>query len=193
MSWSPVRVRPVTAADLASVLALGGELRERLVAAEAVGRGRAAAGHAVEARYVDAIADPDRHLVFAVAGDPEQVLGMAMFTVTPSSVLLDTQAVQVTHTVVADKHRKRGAGRALVAAAAAFAEERGIEQLVVSVNPNARDAARFFARLGFAPLAVRRVAPVSVVKRRLAFVERGDEPVALRRALRSVPSRRAAG
>ena len=46
---------------------------------------------------------------------------------------------------VAGTHRKRGAGKALVAAAAAFAEERGIEQLVVSVHPGSRDAARFFA------------------------------------------------
>ena len=35
------------------------------------------------------------------------------------------------------------------------------------MHPGSRDANRFFARLGFAPLAVRRVAPVAVVRRRL--------------------------
>jgi hypothetical protein len=39
---------------------------------------------------------------------------------------------------------------------------------VVSVTPTSRDANRFFARLGFAPLVIRRVAPLSVVRRRLA-------------------------
>jgi len=191
MSWSPVRVRAVTADDLPPLLSLGQQLREQLVPS-ADPRARAAVSN-LEQRYLDAIADPDRHLVLAVEGDPETVLGMAIFTVTSSNALLDLPAVQVTHTVVSAKHRKRGAGRALVAAAAAFAEERGIEQLVVSVNPTSRDAARFFARLGFAPLAVRRTAPVSVVKRRLAFVERPEQPLARRRALRPVAERRPVG
>jgi ribosomal protein S18 acetylase RimI-like enzyme len=186
-----VRVRPVTSEDLPSLLALGQQLRQQLLPT-ADPRGRASSAE-LETRYLDAIADPDRHLVLAVQGDPEQVLGMAIFTVTSSNPLLDIPAVQVTHTVVSPKHRKRGAGRALVAAAAGFAEERGIDQLVVSVDPTSRDAARFFARLGFAPLAVRRIAPVSVVRRRLAFVERAEEPVGRRRALRPVPSRRASG
>jgi ribosomal protein S18 acetylase RimI-like enzyme len=187
VSWSPVRVRAVTADDLPALLSLGQQLREQLVAgSESRGRGN---GPALEQRYLDAIADPDRHLVLAVEGSPERVLGMALFTVTTSNPLLDIPAVQVTHTVVATDSRKRGAGRALVAAAAAYADERGIDQLVVSVNPTSRDAARFFARLGFAPLAVRRTAPVSVVKRRLAFVERAEDPHLRRRVLRPVVSR----
>ena len=65
-------------------------------------------------------------------------------------------------------YQRRGAGKALVAAVTAFAEERGLDQIVVSVHPGSREANRFFARLGFAPLAVRRVAPVAVVRRRLS-------------------------
>ncbi|HUR14103.1 MAG TPA: GNAT family N-acetyltransferase [Mycobacteriales bacterium] len=181
-------MRPVEEADLPVVLELGEELREQLLSPEAPVRGRTAtAGRAVlEQRYHDAIADPQRHLVLAVSGpvEAEQVLGMAMLTVASTNALLDVPAVHVSHVVVAGRQRKRGAGRALVAAAAAFADDRGIDQLVVSVNPGSREAARFFARLGFAPLAVRRTAPVAVVKRRLVLGERCAEPVPRRRVTR---------
>jgi len=69
--------------------------------------------------------------------------------------------------------RHRGAGKALVTAAAQFAEDRGADAVSVSVYPQARDSQRFYARLGFAPLVVRRVAPLSVLRRRL-----GQETVA---------------
>jgi ribosomal protein S18 acetylase RimI-like enzyme len=169
MSWSAVRVRAATAQDVPALLAFAEELREqggptvdrkRLRATQ--GGGRAA----LAARYAEALDDPDRHLVVAVAED-DLPLGMAMFTVGPANALLDTPALHVTHAVVADKHKRRGAGKALVSAAATFAEERGLDQVVVSVHPGSRDANRFFARLGFAPLAVRRVAPTAVVRRRL--------------------------
>lgn len=178
MPWSPVRVRAVTADDLPALLALGDELREQVVPVEGGGRARAAtmaSRASLAQRYCEAIEDPVRHLVLAVGGPedgPEEPLGMALFTIASANALLDIPAVHVTHAVVADRHRKRGAGKALVAAASSFAEEQGIDQLVVSVHPGSREAARFFARLGFAPLAVRRTAPVSVVRRRLALADR---------------------
>lgn len=173
--WTPVRIRPVILDDLPTLLELGAELRDQVMPVDSRTRGTEVARAALEQRYREAIADPERHLVVAVGGRPdeaEEVLAMALLTVAPANALLDIPAVHMTHAVIPDKHRRRGAGKALVAAAAAFAEERGIEQLVVSVHPSARDAARFFARLGFAPLAVRRTAPVSVVRRRLAQVDR---------------------
>lgn len=169
MPWTSVRVRPATADDLPALMAFGEELREQASPAMDGKRVRMvpAAGRAgLEARYREALSDPERHLVVAVADD-DVPLGMALFTVAPANALLDTPALHVSHAVVADRHKRRGAGKALVAAAAAFADERGLEQVVVSVHPGSRDANRFFARLGFAPLAVRRVAPTSVVRRHL--------------------------
>jgi ribosomal protein S18 acetylase RimI-like enzyme len=182
-------VRAVRTDDLPVLVALGEELREQLLDTPTRSRSAAAGRAAVEQRYLAAIEDPDRHLVLAVAGAPEEeaVLGMALLTVGQTNPLLDVPAVHVSHAVVAGRQRRRGAGKALVAAAAAFAEERGIEHLVVSVNPTSRDAARFFARLGFAPAAVRRTAPVSVVRRRLAAEERAVEPLARRRVGRPLP------
>jgi ribosomal protein S18 acetylase RimI-like enzyme len=187
VTWHSVRVRTVTEQDLPVLLALGEELREQLLEAPARGRTAAAGRAALDQRYRDAISDPDRHLVLAVIGaaEEEQVLGMAMFSVSTTNALLDVPAVHVTHAVVAGRQRRRGAGRALVSAAAAFADEQGIDQLVMSVNPTSREAARFFARLGFAPTSVRRAAPVSVVRRKLASGERAAEPLARRKVGRS--------
>jgi ribosomal protein S18 acetylase RimI-like enzyme len=196
--WHPVRVRPVNEDDLPVLLELGEELREQLLPVEPAARGRATGSvsrAALEQRYRDAIADPDRHLVLAVSGpeDDEQVLGMALFAVSLANALLDTPAVHLTHSVVSGTHRRRGAGKALVGAALAFAEERGIDQLVVSLSPGARDAARFFARLGFAAMSVRRSAPVPVVRRRLATMDAGADAAPRRRTVRPVaPVARAA-
>jgi ribosomal protein S18 acetylase RimI-like enzyme len=170
--------------DLPVLLELGAELREQVLPVEGHGRATTPRGTASQAalaqRYCEAIADPDRELVLAVGGkdgEPEVPLGMALFTVSPANALVDIPAVHMSHAVVAARHRKRGAGKALVAAAAAYAEERGIDQLVVSVHPGSRDAARFFARLGFAPQAVRRTAPVSLVRRRLTAGDGGVDRI----------------
>jgi ribosomal protein S18 acetylase RimI-like enzyme len=174
-------VRPATDADLPALVAFGEELRDLVIAPapELGGRGRgagAASGRAyLEQRYREAVDDPARELVVVVGEDDEPV-GMALLTVAPANALVDIPAVHMSHAVVSDRHKRRGAGRALVGAAAAYAEQHGIEQLVVSVHPGSRDANRFFARLGFAPLAVRRTAPVTAVRRRLSQVE--PRPVA---------------
>lgn len=192
MPRSALRVRPAEVADVPALLALGDELREALPGSAgepARHRGTpAAARAALEHRYLEALADPDRHLVVVV--DPEEApVGMALLTVAPVNALLDLPAVHMSHAVVADRHKRRGAGKALVAAAASHAEAQGIEQIVVSVHPGSRDANRFFARLGFAPMVVRRVAPVAVVRRHLSQGEtRPVDHVARRRPRR--PGRR---
>ncbi|MCW2599007.1 MAG: family N-acetyltransferase [Frankiales bacterium] len=180
-------MRPVTPDDLPTLLELGDELRDQILPVEGGARvrsGTMAARAALAQRYSEAIADPDRHLVLAVGGkegEREEPLGMALLVIASANALLDIPAVHLSHAVVSDRHRRRGAGKALVTAAASFAEEHGIEQLVVSVHPGSRDAARFFARLGFVPLAVRRTAPVAVVRRRLALGERTAEHLVRRR------------
>jgi ribosomal protein S18 acetylase RimI-like enzyme len=167
-----LRVRQATDADLPALVELGEELRDvTLPATNGTGRARTPAARIIlEQRYREALGSPDRRVVVVVDADDEPV-GMALFTVSPANPLVDTPSVHMTHSVVSRRHERRGAGKALVAAAAAYADERGIDQLVVSVNPASREGNRFFARLGFAPLAVRRVAPVQVVRRRLAQTE----------------------
>jgi ribosomal protein S18 acetylase RimI-like enzyme len=177
-----LHVRPAREADLPAMVDLAEELRDTVLpAAEPGARGGASSGRvALEQRYREALECEDRHLVLVV-GPSDEPLGIALFTVSPASPLLDAPALHMSHAVVADRHKRRGAGRALVAAAAACAEEQGLTQLVVSVRPGSREANRFFARLGFAPLALRRVAPVSAVRRRLVQGEHGPTEAGARR------------
>lgn len=131
-------------------------------------------------RYVETIADTSCRLVVATGGG--DVVGMALFTVVSSSTLLDVPTVQVSHMYVCNGNRRSGVGKSLIAAAAAYADERGVDQVMASVTPGLRDANRFYARLGFAPTVVRRVAPMAVLRRQLAAEE--ARPNVLRRELR---------
>ena len=77
--------------------------------------------------------------------------------------------MQIDYLHVRPAYHRRGAGRALVAAAAAFCEEIGAEHVVVNVFPQVREANRFYAKLGFSPLVVRTGrASVSTLRRTLA-------------------------
>src|SRR3954451_21169908 len=114
MAWGTVRVRPATSGDVPDLIAFGEELRDRLLPTADGKRARAAAAKGLDARYLEAIADPDKHLMVAGGGD-DVPLGMAMYTVAPASALLDVPALHVSHVVVADRNRRRGAGKALVA------------------------------------------------------------------------------
>jgi GNAT superfamily N-acetyltransferase len=174
--------------DLETLLDLAGEMREQLLPNETARQRGPASHRSLAERYRQLLVDPEREIALAVSGregEREDVLGMAVLSITQTNALLDLRAALMTHTVVASVHRRRGAGRALVTRAAGFAEEHGLEQVVVSLHPGSRDAARFFARLGFAPVAARRTAPLAVVRRRLAALDPGTDPAV--RRVRRVP------
>lgn len=67
--------------------------------------------------------------------------------------------------------RRHGVARALLHTATGLAERLGFDRIASAVPSTARDANRFFARLGFGPAVTRRVASVSAVRRRVAPVE----------------------
>jgi ribosomal protein S18 acetylase RimI-like enzyme len=115
------------------------------------------------------LAQPGARILFAHLGDAPA--GMAMVTTVPLGPLDATRAVQVEFTIVAEAFRRRGVGRALMSAAAAYAEEIGVEHVTVSAPPTSREANRFYAQLGLTPMAVRRVASAGVLRRRLAAID----------------------
>jgi GNAT superfamily N-acetyltransferase len=133
--------------------------------------------------------DPESRALVAVLDD--RVVGMTVLTVTPYAPLFDQRAVHAHYLHVRDGYRKRGVGRALLSAAVSFADEIGAEHVITSVLPHLRDTQRFYARLGFGPMVVRRSVPVSVLRRRLSGAtvpSLVDHLVARRRSLRRVRS-----
>ena len=163
MPRTPVSTRPATVADVPLLVALWGELRH--VGARAERAVNPMSVPDVSARLAEAIVSPDCRVVVATADD--QVAGMAVLREMHPDPLSVHRVVQVSHVIVSSGKRRRGVGHALLAAAADFAEERQIEHVAAGVYPSLRDVSRFFARLGFAPVMVHRVAPVAVLRRRL--------------------------
>lgn len=160
-----VELRTATEADLSALLDLYGELDSTQTALLRRGRnvpdGRDAA--TTRAGFTAALADPARRLVVAEGGGG--LVGFVLLGVVPSSSLVAEPAVRADPIVVARRARRRGVGRALLAAAADFGTEQGATVLNVALRPGDRDGNRYFARLGFVPVEVRRVAPVTSVRR----------------------------
>ncbi|GAB3675353.1 GNAT family N-acetyltransferase [Angustibacter aerolatus] len=114
-------------------------------------------------------------------------VGFVVLSHGPLMPLLDEPSVAIEHLFVLDEVRRKGVGRALIARATTSAEASGAGQISTSAPASGRDCQRFFARLGFSPFVVRRVASVPALRRRLAAGEHEaiDITLAARRALRA--------
>jgi GNAT superfamily N-acetyltransferase len=109
-------------------------------------------------------------------------VGFLVLSRGPLLPLMDEPAVSIDHLFVLDDARRRGAGKALLARATVSADQVGAAQISTSVPAAGRDEQRFFARLGFSPFVVRRVASVPALRRRLAPDDRTNvDPTVLRR------------
>ncbi len=130
-----VRVRPMAGGDAEAVAALAGQLGYPAGAAE-VGRRIAALAPRAEAA------------LFVAEGAGGEVLGWAAVE---SRLLLETGTfAELTGLVVDSGARGGGAGRALVAAAEAWARAGGQHVLRVRSNVVRRQARAFYERLGYA-------------------------------------------
>jgi GNAT superfamily N-acetyltransferase len=162
-----VTVRDAVVEDMTGLLELFRELREAGPKRLPSGVGDPASMRAVaEARYRRALADPAERLLVAVDRD-NRIVGMTLLTLGPVSSMNDARSVMMGHFTVRTAIRRHGIGRALVAAATAWADEMGVDGVGVAVYPSSREANRFYARLGFAPVSIIRVAPVAGLRRRL--------------------------
>ena len=163
MPRSPVGTRAARPDDLPALLELWHELREVGGRAERVMNPVGVAD--VGERLAAAMASGQCHVVLASCGG--EPAGMVIVFDAGSDPLSDSRTMHIAHLVVAKSKRRRGVGRALLSAVAELAEARQAEHVSVGVYPSLRDASRFYARLGFAAVAVRRMVPVSVLRRRL--------------------------
>ncbi len=66
-----------------------------------------------------------------------------------------------------------------------LADEQGVEHLVASAAAGSREGNRYLARLGFAPVVVRRVASTATLRRSLGLTDVRDRVAVLRRARRT--------
>lgn len=183
MARPAVAVRDARPGDLPALLLMWDELREMGSRLERAMPASAAQGALDRLEAVSR--DPSsRALVGVVDGE---VAGMVLLTATTYAPLFDQRAVHADYLHVRDGFRRRGVGKALLAAAVGFADEEGAEHVITSVLPQMRDTQRFYARLGFGPMVVRRSVPVSILRRRLAgpsAPSTADHLVARRRTLR---------
>lgn len=178
MRRAPVTVRSVTRDDLP----LLDELWSDFCAQAAGHSGAAVATDEVLDRVAVALAEsatateagrPATYRLLVASADGLDV-GFTSLSVVPHGLLTDSAAVVVDAVHVLAPYRKRGIGTELLRAAVQFADEVGAGDVVVNTPTRGRDANRFYARQGFAPLVVRRSAPVAALRRRLGVEPRLD-------------------
>ena len=177
MSRGNVRVRPAQQSDVAGLakVCLDSGLGEQIGV-----RGRKCDLNTLLERYTSMLQDLDRLVFVAVEEEQNTVVGVLVLAEEQLGLLQSTTVLQVSQLVVTPQQRRRGVGRALLTTAVRHAEDCGVDHLLIGVPAAARDANRHLARLGFAPLVVRRIASVAVLRRSLGIVE-SVERVALRR------------
>lgn len=191
MSVGNVRVRPATPSDISALIDLSAE--HGLI--DEIGRrSRRAETATVADRYAELLLNPERLVLVAVQEHSEVVVGFAVMIEEHVGVLTPTPTLYISRLLVAPSFRRRGVGRALLTGAVRHAEDYGIDHVVVGAQSGAKDAQRYLARLGFAPLVVRRVASVQTLRRSLGIVDSVDRvTLRRRRSLRGVIPGRVAG
>ncbi len=103
------------------------------------------------------VAEYDGHLAGAVF--------LRIGTLTPLHL---EPIVQVISPHVFPQFRRRGVGRALMEAAAGFAEEHSVAHVGTASLSTSREANRFMARLGLSPHATLRVASTQMLRSKLS-------------------------
>jgi GNAT superfamily N-acetyltransferase len=184
-----VDVRRVTVDELGDVLELWNQGRDEITR-----QGRqSTSAEQVAPRLADALAAGQIEILLARReGRPA---GFLILRETPLTFMVDQPAICIDQLFVAVEARRHGVARAMLSLVAGRAERSGAEQIVSSVTPWARETHRFFARLGFSPLTVRRSVSPATLRRRLGGEStRGglEDLLARRRSLRARARRRPA-
>ncbi len=143
-------------------------------------------------RVLQVIGRPDVQVLLAEASagrgtQPAVAVGVLVLRHGELLPLGGHPSVHVEQLWVDPEHRRRGVARALLRAAACIGEQWGLEDVVCAVPPQGRDAHRFLARLGFAPVVTQRAVPVASLLRRLSGT---SEPLRRRISLDQVVIRR---
>lgn len=104
------------------------------------------------------------------AGDlADPVVGVVLAGFDDAGLVVPVPVLAISRLAVAPKQRRRGIGRALLNACIEAAEAEGIQHLISVSPPSGRDGNRYLARVGFVPMATRRIAAVGTVRKALGL------------------------
>jgi ribosomal protein S18 acetylase RimI-like enzyme len=176
-----VRVRPAASEDAPALAALA----ESVDLSRGTSGGRPTTAEAraqIEERFVALIVGGECEILVAEDEATGVPVGFVAMREDDVGALGPTEVLHVSHLIVSPSARRRGIGRMLLTAVVRIAEERGIDHLLASASSGSREANRYLARLGFAPMVVRRIAPISVLRRSLGMAEPADRLTMRRRA-----------
>lgn len=180
MTRANVRVRPATADDVPAIAAMMQTVDLSSGAFSGKPLGDPSAEH-IEARLREIMRQSDR-VVLIAAEDNGTVSGMLAGRHDDIGAIDLTPVLHITHLMVAPTHRRKGLGRALLAAAVHVADESGTEHVLATAAAGSREGNRYLARIGFAPLVVHRIAPTNVLRRTLGMTDVASRMALLRRA-----------
>lgn len=184
MQRGPVQTRIAELSDAGALAALWSELRHIGARAERAVNPLTVAD--ATQRFTEVIGRPDADALVACEGP--HLAGLAVVRIAQPDPLSPTRVLRLSNLVVSPNHRRRGVGHALLAAAAEYADNHGVDHVAAGVYPSLRDANRFFARLGFAPITTERIAPVTALQRRLGQLPMVTADERLRRRLVRPPA-----
>lgn len=180
MSRMNVRVRPADLADIPGLVSL----TQSLDLSSGLFSGRplldSAADHLGQ-RFAEILHEGARALLVAV-DELGGIVGLLVARHDEVGAIDLTPVLHVSHLMVAPKHRRRGVGRMLLTAAVHLADEREVEHVLATAGSGSREANRYLARLGFAPLVMHRIAATSVLRRALGMADVPERMAVLRRA-----------
>jgi len=163
-----IQTREATGEDLSAVADLWDELR---VSGGRLGPFGPPASSSLVRDRLEALREDPKHRVVLALVD-EEIVGLAVLSLLPITPISDVESVQISFMHVRNDRRRRGVGRAIVESAAQFAHDATADYVTVGVFPGSRETNRYFARLGFSPLVMRRAVPTTQLEKRLA----GDDP-----------------
>ena len=166
-----MRVRQATPEDLPHLVALFDELA-RMQREWRVFTPRPGFYDEVHDKYLTAMRNADALVVVAEAESEEGggIIGMAYGEIHTPSRFSDERALEISGVAVRSGHRGRGVGRALVAEATRFAEDRGVNWIELKTFAPNETAMEFWRTLGFTPRVVQLIAQTAEVAQRSSEV-----------------------
>jgi len=171
-----VRVRPAERADIAALVSLITSVDTRSGVFSGRGILDPDVVHLGE-RLDEILAERARILLIATDDHSGTAVGLLVAKMDEIGAIDLTPALHVTHLLVAPSHRRRGIGRTLLAATVHLADERGVDRILATAASGSREANRYLARLGFAPLVVHQLGlepqlPVTLRRRNFGLADK---------------------